>query len=81
MWVEVVHAMATIFQGQAKSGRPVPIPSFGDWHAEHQRSRAAPSLVAMGVPMGMADGEVTQRLLPRSAHLVLAKLCGEFGEL
>ena len=79
--VEVAPAVAAVFNGQAESGRPVRVPGFGDWRVERQRSGATPSLVAMGVPVDMADGEVVQRLLAGSAHLVPAELRGEFGEL
>ena len=39
------------------------------------------SLVALVIPVDMADVEVVQRLITGSAHLVLAELRGEFGEL
>ena len=79
--VEVAPAVAAIFHGQAESGRPVCVPGFGNWRVERQRPGATPSLVAMGVPVGMADGEVVQRLVAGSAHLVPAELRGAFGEL
>ena len=79
--VEVAPAVATLFEGQAAREAGVNVPGFGEWCIERQRPGAAPSLVAMGIPVSMGDGEVAQRLLVGSRGLVPEDLRGEIGAL
>ena len=74
--VEASPVVAEMLGVMAERQSELSLGDFGFWRVERQRPSAAPSLVVMGVPRGLTDQEVQQRLLIGSRSLVPDDLCG-----